>query len=185
MTDHHVQNPGDDAGGLATPAPDPVGDPPPDLTLRMRSSPRLLAGARELIASLARRLGFDEVSACQVALAVDEALANVIRHGYERREDGPIDMFELDVADQDANDDADTVDASFEDTDDDVTESGDGLVEVAIDKARAQELVDACKSFGLSSNTSIQIRGGKCRARVSADIAEQMNERFAGVRSAS
>lgn len=92
MTDHHVQNPGDDAGGLATPAPDPVGDPPPDLTLRMRSSPRLLAGARELIASLARRLGFDEVSACQVALAVDEALANVIRHGYERREDGPIDM---------------------------------------------------------------------------------------------
>lgn len=86
MTDHHVQNAGDSG------RPRGDGDPPPDLTLHMRSNPRLLAGAREMVASLARRLGFDEVSACQVALAVDEALANVIRHGYERREDGPIDM---------------------------------------------------------------------------------------------
>jgi len=52
-----------------------------------------------MVASLARRLGFDEIAACQIALAVDEALANVIRHGYERREDQPIWMsiWELDA----------------------------------------------------------------------------------------
>ena len=65
-------------------------DPPPHLRVEMLSCPRFLAGARELVASLARRLGFDEIAASQVALAVDEALANVIRHGYERREDQPI-----------------------------------------------------------------------------------------------
>lgn len=68
--------------------PAPVG--PPHLRVEMLSCPRFLAGAREMVASLARRLGFDEIMSCQVALAVDEALANVIRHGYERREDQPI-----------------------------------------------------------------------------------------------
>ena len=64
--------------------------PPPDLTLTMRSDPTYLAGARDLVASVARRLGFSEEASGQVALAVDEALCNVIRHGYDRRKDGPI-----------------------------------------------------------------------------------------------
>lgn len=68
--------------------PDPHG--PPHVRVEMLSCPRFLAGAREMVASLARRLGFDDVGASQVALAVDEALANVIRHGYDRREDQPI-----------------------------------------------------------------------------------------------
>ncbi len=63
---------------------------PPHIRVEMLSCPRFLAGAREMVASLSRRLGFDEIAACQIALAVDEALANVIRHGYERREDQPI-----------------------------------------------------------------------------------------------
>ncbi|MEO0513403.1 MAG: ATP-binding protein [Planctomycetota bacterium] len=58
--------------------------------LSIQSDPVYLAGARELIAALCRRVGFQDEACGQVALAVDEALANVIRHGYDRRTDGPI-----------------------------------------------------------------------------------------------
>jgi serine/threonine-protein kinase RsbW len=70
-----------------SPAPNGVA---PDLTLKMVSDPTYLAGARELVSSVARRLGFTEEACGQIALAVDEALCNIIRHGYERRKDGPI-----------------------------------------------------------------------------------------------
>lgn len=63
---------------------------PPDIRLQMVSDPTYLAGARDLVASVARRLGFSEEGCGQIALAVDEALCNVIRHGYDRRKDGPI-----------------------------------------------------------------------------------------------
>lgn len=63
---------------------------PPDLRLQMVSDPVYLSGAREMVASVAKRLGFTEEACGQIALAVDEALCNVIRHGYERRRDGPI-----------------------------------------------------------------------------------------------
>jgi len=56
----------------------------------MVSDPTYLSGARELIASVSRRLGFSEEGCGQIALAVDEALCNVIRHGYEKRKNGPI-----------------------------------------------------------------------------------------------
>jgi len=62
----------------------------PHVQLRLLSQPRYLAGGRELVAAVARRIGFDELAAGQIALAVDEALANVIRHGYADRPDGPI-----------------------------------------------------------------------------------------------
>jgi len=62
----------------------------PELRLWLRSNPLYLSGARELVCALAKRLGFDDLSCCQIALAVDEALANIIRHGYGRRPDGPI-----------------------------------------------------------------------------------------------
>lgn len=62
----------------------------PDLTLHMRSDPRFLTGARGLIASVAEKIGLSSTSCAQVALAIDEALCNVIRHGYKRREDAPI-----------------------------------------------------------------------------------------------
>lgn len=62
----------------------------PHITLRLTSDPKYLAGAREMMATVARRLGFDEISCSQIALAVDEALCNVIRHGYDRAMDRPI-----------------------------------------------------------------------------------------------
>lgn len=65
-------------------------DTRPDIRIEMVSDPTYLSGARELIASVSRRLGFTEEGCGQIALAVDEALCNVIRHGYERRKNGPI-----------------------------------------------------------------------------------------------
>lgn len=58
--------------------------------LEMLSQPRLLAGARTLVGTIAQRLGFTEHECGQISLAVDEALCNVINHGYARREDGRI-----------------------------------------------------------------------------------------------
>lgn len=60
------------------------------IKLELLSNPLYLAGARELVASVARRLGFSEISCAQIALAVDEALCNVIRHGYDGDQSRPI-----------------------------------------------------------------------------------------------
>lgn len=65
-------------------------DRAPDVLIQMVSDPRYLSGARELVGAVARRLGFAEEACGQIALAVDEALCNVIRHGYGQRKDGPI-----------------------------------------------------------------------------------------------
>lgn len=64
--------------------------PVPDLKLEMYSQPRLLAAARAMVGSLAQRLGFNEIQCGQVSLAIDEALCNIINHGYGRRPDGRI-----------------------------------------------------------------------------------------------
>lgn len=68
--------------------------PPPtresDLTLHMLSDPRFLSGARGLVSSVAEKMGLSSTTCAQVALAVDEALCNVIRHGYHKRTDAPI-----------------------------------------------------------------------------------------------
>ncbi|MEM8757493.1 MAG: ATP-binding protein [Planctomycetota bacterium] len=60
------------------------------IEVRLRSRPIYLAGTRELVVGLCRRLGFPEQVSGQIALATDEALANVINHGYGRRPDGLI-----------------------------------------------------------------------------------------------
>lgn len=62
----------------------------PEVRIEMRSNPLYLSGAREMLAAVARRLGFSEEACGQIALAVDEALCNVIRHGYDRESDRPI-----------------------------------------------------------------------------------------------
>lgn len=56
----------------------------------MRSHPQYLSGVRELVSSVAKRLGFSDTQCSQIALAVDEALCNVMRHGYKRQTDRPI-----------------------------------------------------------------------------------------------
>jgi len=63
---------------------------PPHIHLQLVSDPIYLSGARELIAAVSRRLGFNEEACGQIALAVDEALCNIIRHGYDKRKDAPI-----------------------------------------------------------------------------------------------
>jgi len=70
---------------LATPASES-----PQLRLELRSNPLFLAAAREMIAAVAKRLGFADEVCGQMALAVDEALCNIIRHGYHRAPDRPI-----------------------------------------------------------------------------------------------
>ncbi len=68
------------------------------LRLEMFSQPRFLAGVRALVGCVAQRLGFNEIQCGQISLAVDEALCNVITHGYDRQPDGRVwvNIFALD-----------------------------------------------------------------------------------------
>ncbi len=61
--------------------------PKPHIHLEMQSNAQYLSGARELAGSVAKRLGFTDAQCSQIALAVDEALCNIIRHGYDRKPD--------------------------------------------------------------------------------------------------
>jgi anti-sigma regulatory factor (Ser/Thr protein kinase) len=65
-------------------------DATPDVRIEVVSQPRYLAGARDLVKAVAGRLGFDASACGRIALAVDEALCNVINHGYDKRPDGRI-----------------------------------------------------------------------------------------------
>ena len=62
----------------------------PELCLELRSNPCYLCGTREMVAQVAKRVGFPDVQCAQWASVVDEAVANVINHGYNRRSDRPI-----------------------------------------------------------------------------------------------
>jgi len=62
----------------------------PAVRLEIASQPSLLAGARALVSTIAQRCGFNEIQCGQISLAVDEALCNIIKHGYGCREDGRI-----------------------------------------------------------------------------------------------
>lgn len=63
---------------------------PPQIRLQLMSNPQYLSGARELVGAVAKRLGFADEACGKIALAVDEALCNVIRHGYGRDPNRPI-----------------------------------------------------------------------------------------------
>jgi len=73
-----------------SPEPTPIVGVEPHVRLEMKSQPRYLSGARDMVSAIARRLGFQDGECGQIALAVDEALCNVIRHGYDRAPDRPI-----------------------------------------------------------------------------------------------
>ncbi len=62
----------------------------PSVRLEIASQPSLLAAARALVSTIAQRCGFNEIQCGQISLAVDEALCNIIKHGYDCREDGRI-----------------------------------------------------------------------------------------------
>lgn len=83
---------------LATTKPTTSNPPPigaqtsalPQVRVELRSNPLFLSGVREMVGAVAKRFGFSDEVGGQVALAVDEALCNVIRHGYQRQPDKPI-----------------------------------------------------------------------------------------------
>lgn len=60
--------------------------------LSTRSNCAALAEVRAQVRRITADEGFDEETVGQIALVVDEALANVINHGYEGKEDQPIDL---------------------------------------------------------------------------------------------
>ncbi len=60
------------------------------IRIEISSNPLFLSGTREFIYHIASRLGFTDEACGQMALAVDEAICNVIRHGYDRQAGHPI-----------------------------------------------------------------------------------------------
>ena len=62
------------------------------LRLAMPSDPRYLPVVRGAIGPLAASMGWNEQDCLAITLALDEALANIIRHAYHNRADGLIEM---------------------------------------------------------------------------------------------
>ena len=62
----------------------------PEIKVEFRSNPAYLCAIREMVNLLSRRSGFADSTSNKIALAVDEALANVMNHGYAKRADGLI-----------------------------------------------------------------------------------------------
>jgi len=60
---------------------------PPEIRLCILSQPRLLGAVRSLLESFAERIGFCGRGCSELMLAVDEALTNIIRHGYDHAPD--------------------------------------------------------------------------------------------------
>ena len=61
-----------------------------DIDMCIVSDPIYLCVVRATICSALERLGLDECECGKVMLAVDEAITNVIRHGYKGEHDKPI-----------------------------------------------------------------------------------------------
>lgn len=62
----------------------------PAIHLQILSRPELLAPVRALVNTMAAHEGLDDLAACHLVLAMDEALTNVIRHGYDGDPNGRI-----------------------------------------------------------------------------------------------
>jgi serine/threonine-protein kinase RsbW len=60
------------------------------MELRISSDSRWLRLVRTVMQEVSRQAGFAEGEQRQIALAVDEALANVIKHAYKGRPDGTV-----------------------------------------------------------------------------------------------
>ena len=63
-----------------------------DLHLTVRSDPKLLGSVRSLVRSWVDSWDVDEKTADEVVLAIDEACTNAIRHAYEGRCDGSVEL---------------------------------------------------------------------------------------------
>jgi anti-sigma regulatory factor (Ser/Thr protein kinase) len=58
----------------------------------MASDVRYLPAVRGAVGALTAAIGWDEAECRAIVLALDEALANIIRHAYQGRSDGPIEL---------------------------------------------------------------------------------------------
>jgi serine/threonine-protein kinase RsbW len=54
-----------------------------NLNLKIKSQTEKLSLVREFVSEAAREFGFDDESVNKIALAVDEACTNIIKHSYE------------------------------------------------------------------------------------------------------
>ncbi len=64
----------------------------PSLRLAFPSDPKEIAPARHAVESFVAGQGFDEKAVYEVALCVNEAIANVIRHAYHGDTTKPIEL---------------------------------------------------------------------------------------------
>lgn len=62
------------------------------IKISLMSCPSMLPVIRPAVDKLCRMVGFDEICAGGIVLAVDEALANIIEHAYDGRTDQPIEV---------------------------------------------------------------------------------------------
>jgi anti-sigma regulatory factor (Ser/Thr protein kinase) len=65
---------------------------PIQVTFVMSSHPQYLPVVRAAVGQLAAMVGWSETDSRAITLAVDEALANVIRHAYHGRTDGRVEL---------------------------------------------------------------------------------------------
>ena len=63
-----------------------------DVHVTVRSDPKLLASVRSLVRSWVESWDVGERTADKVVLAIDEACTNAIRHAYEGRPDGSVEL---------------------------------------------------------------------------------------------
>lgn len=67
--------------------PVPPSERPPEIQLCVLSQPRLLGAVRALVETFAERIGFCPRGRGELVLAIDEAMTNIIRHGYGHASD--------------------------------------------------------------------------------------------------
>jgi len=60
--------------------------------VRITSETANIAMVRSMVLAAAEQVGFDKPDVSAIALAIDEAVTNVIRHGYEGRAGQPIEV---------------------------------------------------------------------------------------------
>ncbi len=64
----------------------------PRIRMEVRSDPCELPKVREAVRQAASAVGFEEEPAASLVLAVDEAIVNVIKHGYQGKDDQPVEV---------------------------------------------------------------------------------------------
>lgn len=61
--------------------------------LRVESKTENLSIVRKFVSNAAKEIGFDDDDINKIALAVDEACTNIIRHAYKNKSDKPIEIY--------------------------------------------------------------------------------------------